>query len=1147
MEIKQKIKKLQITILLIIILSSYFIIIPNKVYAEETKYYFYSKSSSVQAVGNDLKGKYLGAPVKTIKLIRTEHKYKITKDTQANKTATISGYTYSGAKEQLKRTTYNGYPILSKSMSPSVYNYGSNEYKQYKVTYTYKVSEKQTTISDWTTEKRSGEIVDTRYYYEITTTQESKEILTDEDGKKYKNTSYVSDGTILEKTYLKDNGEVDYIKKYRKNGTLEWKIEYTNENKIAKKIKYYENKNYPDVEEFYNKEWEIIYDNNGKWSEKIFYSDKGRVEYFRIINSSDGLLDFKVSNGQENVTFTVTESEKEGEAPIVSLDWRQEKFDSGEGDFTVLYKVDKGNADYEIYGVDDFNAYRNGQSCKMIVRKGNKYIDANGELFIYRANKVEEDGKTALNLDLWKYSQGGIESNGGDYSTYWKSTITYNDLSNPEMGYITYYNPDGSKKLTMDLEQLEKFNNNNKEENNDKIEGNNANVDEIAKACKSMLEKVSENIKDTTQLIDKSNEVINEYKNSTKEEKNQSSDSSIELDGLSEGDILKFIGYAWNLRDTSSRETIGKYITNGNTIEILDIDGNYLKIKMLSGEYVNQEYYIQYGTDAANYFEKVSATTVETDASNSKILGALDTSATNDLIQKLFRRIYSNYFNKTEEELNELMKSEMITTYVDDIKNSKITICDAISKIFTEDVVFDNNISDEEFVKRIYKSFTFKEPTADEINTYVNMITSTTDNKMSRSEVLESILLSDDFKNLCKEYGIDESIIGTYTPIKISGTINKEKVTSFINDIYNITNISVTNEEKEKIINDIVNSKSSGCAIVKTIVESEKFKNLELSDEEYIKIIGKICLDEDLSNEEINKYAEQLISGTNRNEVLKAFMNNNKFTEKCKKYEITKGEYTASSIISTNQLAEKYIKNAYEQLINKSSDNLGNIKQEVATGKITVTKMLQTFIESNAFKNRDLSNEDYIKCLFKATLNREPSSEEKETYMKKLESTTKEDIFKDILDTKEFKQICNKYYIVADQIIEFDQDNEKQQTEKHGKVTIQRKEKTTKDGKKIVYLEDVIFDLSAKTKGDVDGDGKVSVEDASYVLTKTVALLLNDVDITEDELKYVDIDGDEMITVEDARLILEYYAKKSAGLKPTWEDVINGTDTKEDD
>ncbi len=51
----------------------------------------------------------------------------------------------------------------------------------------------------------------------------------------------------------------------------------------------------------------------------------------------------------------------------------------------------------------------------------------------------------------------------------------------------------------------------------------------------------------------------------------------------------------------------------------------------------------------------------------------------------------------------------MITTYINDIKSGKLTICDVIAKIFTEDVIYDSKISDEEFVKkRVYGAFTFK-------------------------------------------------------------------------------------------------------------------------------------------------------------------------------------------------------------------------------------------------------------------------------------------------------------------------------------------------------------------------------------------------------------------------------------------------------
>ena len=99
MKIKRKLKKIQMFILVIVMLSSYFIIIPKKVFAKESKYYYYSKNSSISAVGNELKGKYQGAPVKTIRLIRTEHKYDIKSET--TNSVTVSGYSYSGAKSAL--------------------------------------------------------------------------------------------------------------------------------------------------------------------------------------------------------------------------------------------------------------------------------------------------------------------------------------------------------------------------------------------------------------------------------------------------------------------------------------------------------------------------------------------------------------------------------------------------------------------------------------------------------------------------------------------------------------------------------------------------------------------------------------------------------------------------------------------------------------------------------------------------------------------------------------------------------------------------------------------------------------------------------------------------------------------------------------
>ena len=76
--------------------------------------------------------------------------------------------------------------------------------------------------------------------------------------------------------------------------------------------------------------------------------------------------------------------------------------------------------------------------------------------------------------------------------------------------------------------------------------------------------------------------------------------------------------------------------------------------------------------------------------------------------------------------------------------------------------------------------------------------------------------------------------------------------------------------------------------------------------------------------------------------------------------------------------------------------------------------------------------------------------------------------------------------------------------------------------------------------GDVNGDGKVSVDDAQMTLKAyTFRIAGKEMNLDERQIKAADIDENAIISVEDAQLILKYYTQKTvAGKDITWEDIL---------
>ena len=85
-----------------------------------------------------------------------------------------------------------------------------------------------------------------------------------------------------------------------------------------------------------------------------------------------------------------------------------------------------------------------------------------------------------------------------------------------------------------------------------------------------------------------------------------------------------------------------------------------------------------------------------------------------------------------------------------------------------------------------------------------------------------------------------------------------------------------------------------------------------------------------------------------------------------------------------------------------------------------------------------------------------------------------------------------------------------------------------------------VGEAPAENIGDVNGDGKIGVDDAQTALIAyTEQFAGNPVDLTDEQRKAVDVNEDGKLNVDDAQNILIYYTEtKVAGKVLTWEDLL---------
>lgn len=208
--------------------------------------------------------------------------------------------------------------------------------------------------------------------------------------------------------------------------------------------------------------------------------------------------------------------------------------------------------------------------------------------------------------------------------------------------------------------------------------------------------------------------------------------------------------------------------------------------------------------------------------------------------------------------------------------------------------------------------------------------------------------------------------------------------------------------------------KEQGAKVAQGFIDSNEFKQRNLSDTEYLTILYRTFFDREPDSSGLNAWLGVLDSGLSRLHVFKGFAESNEFTEICNRYGIVRGNASLTAPMDQNEGVTKFIARCYKLCLGRKADNdgLNAWCSQILTGNNTAKQAAYGFVFSNEFKSKNLSDTDFVKTMYRVFMDREADSAGLNAWVKVLQSgQSREHVFNGFADSNEFKKICASYGI----------------------------------------------------------------------------------------------------------------------------------------
>lgn len=250
----------------------------------------------------------------------------------------------------------------------------------------------------------------------------------------------------------------------------------------------------------------------------------------------------------------------------------------------------------------------------------------------------------------------------------------------------------------------------------------------------------------------------------------------------------------------------------------------------------------------------------------------------------------------------------------------------------------------------------------------------------------------------------------TYTIVKKQAAENNDaQVKSFVEHMYTVAlGRGSDTDGLAYWCKELAGNKQNAADIAYGFFFSTEYKQKNRSNEQFVDDLYETILGRKADPEGKDAWVKALKNGRSRESVLAGFVNSTEFSGMCDEYNIPRGTMEEDGSSICNSGVRSFVLRNYTKALGRKGETTGveDWCNSINKKKMTPAAVAESFFQSQEFKNRKLSDEEYVEVLYETFLGRGSDPEGKAFWLSCLkDGKTRDDIIKGFSGSKEFSQI----------------------------------------------------------------------------------------------------------------------------------------------